>query len=59
MQDGSNEQEDYTNLHYQPTNPSLILAQPGNPDIVNVNRWQPLTFVRFIDQLGSRLWHDA
>ena len=52
MQDGSNEQEDYTNLHYQPTNPSLILAQPGNPDIVNVNRWQPLTFVRFIDQLG-------
>jgi len=55
LRDGSNEQEDYANLHYQPTNPPLILHLPGNPDIVNYNRWQPLTFLRFIGQAGNFL----
>jgi hypothetical protein len=53
LQDGSNEQDDYTSLHYKPVNPPLIPLLPGNPDIVDLNRWQPLTLEIFIDQAGN------
>jgi len=53
LQDGSNEQNDYANLQYQPINPPLIPHLPGNPDIVDPNRWQPLTLEIFIDQAGN------
>jgi hypothetical protein len=52
MQDGSNEQDDYANLFYEPVNPTLIPVIPGNPDIVDPNRWQPLTLSIYIDQSG-------
>ena len=42
MTDGSNEENDYANLAYEPVNPALEPHQPGNPDIVDLNRWQPL-----------------
>ena len=39
------------NLFYEPINESLIPARPGNPDLEDPNRWQPLT-LRFVDQAG-------
>ena len=51
LQDGSNEVDDYENLFYEPVNESLIPARPGNPELVDPNRWQPLT-LRFVDQAG-------
>ena len=52
-EDGSNEQEDYSNLSYQPVNEALIMAAPGNPNIQDLNRWQPLQLGQFIDQGGT------
>ncbi len=52
-QDGSNEQNDYANIFYEPYNPTLLPIVPGNPDIIDPNRWQPLTLDVFIDQSGN------
>ena len=51
--DGANEGEDYANQHYQPVNPPLEPHLPGNPNIVNLNRWQPLRLLEFVDQAGN------
>ena len=51
--DGANEQDDYANLFYEPFNPPLIPALPGNPDIIDPNRWQPLVLDFFQDQSGN------
>lgn len=53
LQDGSNEQLGYNNVSYEPVNPPLVMAFPGNPDFVDPNRWQPLTLDVFIDQSGN------
>lgn len=53
FQDGSNEANEYENTTYEPTNESLIIDLPGNPDITDPNRWQPLTLDVFIDQSGN------
>lgn len=53
MQDGANEVGGYANQYYAPVNPTLIPALPGNPDIQDPNRWQPLTLQVFIDQSGN------
>ncbi|MEM7106145.1 MAG: MopE-related protein, partial [Bacteroidota bacterium] len=53
LQDGSNEVIQYNNVFYQPVNPSLVMDLPGNPDILDMNRWQPLTLDVFIDQSGQ------
>lgn len=53
LQDNSNEQNAYGNFFYRTVNPPLIMALPGNPDLVNPNRWQPLTLQIFIDQNGN------
>ena len=53
LNDNSNEQQGYTNLHYQPINPPLLPALPGNPGIIDPNRWQPLALDVFIDQSGN------
>ncbi len=52
FQDGSNEQFNYANLYYQPVNPPLITKQAGNPNLIDFNRWQPMTLDVFIDQNG-------
>ncbi len=52
-QDGSNEVNDYGNISYQPVNPPLLPILPGNPDLVDPNRWQPLALDVFIDQSGN------
>lgn len=53
LQDGSNEQNGYTNTVYTPVNPPLNVDIPGNPNIIDYNRWQPLTLDLFIDQSGN------
>ncbi len=53
LQDGSNESNSYNNTSYFPVNSSLIVDLPGNPNISNFNRWQPLTLDHFIDQGGN------
>jgi hypothetical protein len=53
FQDGANEVNFYENLFYEPVNPPLIPEDPGNPDIIDPNRWQPLTLDTFIDQSGN------
>ncbi len=53
MADGANEANDYVNTVYMPVNPPLEPHLPGNPDIVDLNRWQPLSLREFIDQSGN------
>ncbi len=55
LQDGSNEANDYALQSYSPVNPPLAPAAAGNPDIVDLNRWQPLYLESFIDQSGNDL----
>ncbi len=53
LQDGSNEENGYANQHYEPSNPDLLIEQqPGNPDLVNPNSWQPINLSEFIGQSG-------
>ena len=55
LQDGANEQNDYTNTTYAPLNPPLIVDVPGNETVLDLNRWQPLTLDLFIDQSGNTI----
>jgi len=51
--DNANEVGGYTNLSYEPVNPPLLPAFPGNPTLLDTNRWQPLALEFFIDQSGN------
>ena len=51
--DNANEQNQYANTAYVPVNPPLVVDNPGNPNIIDLNRWQPLTLDLFIDQSGN------
>lgn len=51
--DGANELGSYQNEYYEPVNPTLLPVVPGNPNIIDPNRWQPLTLDVFIDQSGN------
>ena len=53
LQDGANELNTYANTSYQPVNQPLVTDSPGNPDIADLSRWQPLTLETFIDQAGN------
>jgi hypothetical protein len=56
LADSSNEQNGYGNLYYLPVNPPLDLDQGGNPDMIDPNRWQPLTRADgFVDQSGNEV----
>lgn len=50
LQDGADEEDDYATQSYTPVNPSLNPADAGNPNIVDLNRWQPLAFDEFTNQ---------
>ncbi|MCP3906174.1 MAG: hypothetical protein GY715_21325 [Planctomycetes bacterium] len=50
--DGANEAGAYDNLWYEPINDPLLPDFPGNPDISDPNRWQPLALDWFIGQGG-------
>ena len=51
--DGANEINDYANVAYEPVNAPLEPSSPGNPDITDLNRWQPLSLEEFVDQAGN------
>ena len=53
LQDGSQEQFNYTNVYYFSVNAPLEPVEPGNPNILFRNRWQPMALERFIDQSGN------
>jgi len=53
LADGSNEANNYANQHYVPVNDPLLPALPGNPEMTDPNRWQPLALDFFIDQNGN------
>ncbi len=53
LQDGSNEGGNYENRYYKPVNPPMYPLGSGAGDIMDPNRWQPLTFETFIDQSGN------
>ena len=53
LADGANEQNQYANQVYTPVNQPLEPDLPGNPDIDDLNRWQPLALPMFIDQAGN------
>ena len=53
LQDGANEANDYANTAYMPVNPPVEPEKPGNPDIVDLDRWQPISLTLFIDQSGN------
>lgn len=53
LQDGSNEEENYSNLVYYPINPGVEMVEPGNPFMFDPNRWQPITLPVSIDQAGN------
>jgi Domain of unknown function (DUF6851) len=53
LSDGSNELGQYNNTFYAPVNDPLLPDFPGNPDISDPNRWQPLALEYFFDQGGN------
>ncbi|MFT7589414.1 MAG: hypothetical protein ACI959_001632, partial [Limisphaerales bacterium] len=38
----------YNNVYYNPVNIALAVATPGNPDMTDPNRWQPLVLDSFV-----------
>ena len=53
LTDNSNEAGDFSNLFYSSINDPLFPDFPGNPDISDPNRWQPLSIEFFVDQSGN------
>ncbi len=53
LQDGANEGNGYRNQHYRPLNPPIEPFEPGNPPLVNFDRWQPISLPLAIDQAGN------
>jgi len=53
LQDGANEANAYRNEHYLPVNAPIEPPKPGNPAIVDVDRWQPIALVQYVDQAGN------
>lgn len=56
--DGSNEINNYAYQYYQPVNPKILVEQPGNPTMINPNRWQAISLSVAIDQAGNVLTSD-
>ncbi len=53
LQDGSNESGGYENLYYTDGNPVLEPELPGNPDMIDPNRFQRLSLSNAVDQAGN------
>ncbi|MEM1412426.1 MAG: DUF6851 domain-containing protein, partial [Pseudomonadota bacterium] len=51
--DNANEAGDYANRVYESVNAPLIMTEPGNPDLTDLNRYQPLSLPFFLDQAGN------
>jgi len=51
--DGSREQWDYESRRYYHSNDAMIITNPGNPNLRDPNKWQPLSLAVIIDQSGN------
>jgi len=58
LQDGSNERDFFKNVAYEPVNPPIDPEKPGNPDILDLDRWQQISLDLFIDQAGNPIGTD-
>jgi len=50
--DNANEANDYVNQFYFPVNLPMLPDFPGNPNLGDANRWQPLALQYFVGQSG-------
>ncbi|MFN0036545.1 MAG: MopE-related protein [Saprospiraceae bacterium] len=53
LSDGANEQGNYAYINYVPVNPPMRPIDPGNPTMIDPNRWQPLILNNAVDQNGN------
>jgi hypothetical protein len=53
LSDGANQQGNYANQYYETVNPQIVVNNPGNPNLVDPNRWQAIFLDEFIDQSGN------
>lgn len=53
LNDYANEQANFANNYYESINPPLLPEFPGNPNLVDPDRWQPLSLEFFVDQSGN------
>ena len=53
--DGSNEIGAYNNLYYTPVQGPVEPEFPGNPNMMDPNRWQPIALSYAVDQAGNVL----
>jgi hypothetical protein len=51
--DGSNEANNYASTVYKPLGPPLEPEKPGNPTVVDLDRWQEIKLTLSIDQNGN------
>jgi hypothetical protein len=55
LQDGSNELANYQYQYYEPANDPIEVELPGNPNMIDPDRWQPISLSNPIDQAGNPL----
>lgn len=55
MRDGANEANDYAARAYEAVNPPIQPELPGNPSIVDLDRWQQIKVDLSIDEAGNRV----
>ena len=53
LADRANEANDYASLFYVPVNPDMPPSVPGNAELEDPDRWQPLDLLHFVDQSGN------
>ncbi len=53
LTDGANETGNYGYFNYAPVNPPMEPQVPGNPKMLDPNRWQPLELQGALDQQGN------
>lgn len=53
LQDGTNEVNGYEYQYYTPANDPIEVEEPGNPSMVDPNRWQAISLSQSIDQSGN------
>ncbi len=60
LKDQANEAGSHENTFYKPMNKPLLVEAGGNPTIVDLDRWQPLSLgVPFVDQAGNVVVNGA
>jgi len=53
LADGARQAQNYNYIDYTPVNTALEIANSGNPNMTDPNRWQPLNIVTALDQGGN------